>query len=210
MHHSSIKEHLARIHPSIVHSSTNPAYIFNSAAVPDPEEFNSTEFNRDAFIAGARETSHKLVEKMYSKDKINLNSSSNISSVSNSSIDSTLLEINQDNLLNVVNQSPSISSQDEPDIQSTNESALLQSKPTNSKFSNFSISSLIGPDTNRRSSKCTYPIQFPETIPVNNCFYDFNTLYQNNQLQFIHAYLEKMFLSPKIYFSIPKNTEFQK
>ena len=212
MHHSSIKEHLTRIHPNILHSSANPAYIFNSTAVPDPEEFNSTGFNREAFIAGAREANDKLVEQIYTKNKINFNSSLNISPVSNSSINSTFTEINQDNSFNAVNRSPSISSHDELNIQEINnsQSLLFHTKSTNTKFSNFSISSLIGPDTNKQCSQCTSSIRIPETIPINNYFDNFNELYHNNQLQIVHAYLEKLFLSPKIHLSVPKNTQFKK
>jgi hypothetical protein len=34
--------------------------------VPDPEEFNSTSFDKDAFIAGAKETNDKLSEQISS------------------------------------------------------------------------------------------------------------------------------------------------
>ena len=60
MHHSSIKEHLAKIHPNVVHSTSNPAYVFNSIAVPDPDQFNSTDFNKEAFIAEAKMANDKL------------------------------------------------------------------------------------------------------------------------------------------------------
>ena len=188
MHHSSIKEHLTRIHPNILHSSANPAYIFNSTAVPDPEEFNSTGFNREAFIAGAREANDKLVEQIYTKNKINFNSSLNISPVSNSSINSTFTEINQDNSFNAVNQSPSISSHDESDIQEINHSPLMHPKPINTKFSNFSISSLIGPDVNKQKSQA-FPIQFAQELPIND---NFNAIYFNNQLQLFYAFLCQM------------------
>jgi hypothetical protein len=61
MHHSSIKEHLTKIHPTVVHTSSTPAYVFNSIAVPDPDEFNSANFNRDAFIAEAKQANEKLM-----------------------------------------------------------------------------------------------------------------------------------------------------
>lgn len=60
MHHSSIREHLAKVHPTIVHNNNCPGYIYNTNAVPDPEEFNSTTFNKDAFIAEAKHHNDKL------------------------------------------------------------------------------------------------------------------------------------------------------
>jgi hypothetical protein len=41
MHHSSIRDHLSKCHPEKSHNSCEPGYIFNSAAVPEPE---STHF----------------------------------------------------------------------------------------------------------------------------------------------------------------------
>lgn len=41
MHHSSIRDHLSKCHPDKSHNSCEPGYIFNSAAVPEPE---STHF----------------------------------------------------------------------------------------------------------------------------------------------------------------------
>ena len=40
--------------------------MFNSIAVPDPEQFNSADFNREAFIAEARQSNDKLVAQMSS------------------------------------------------------------------------------------------------------------------------------------------------
>lgn len=37
MHHSSIRDHLSKCHPEKSHNSCEPGYIFNSAAVPEPE-----------------------------------------------------------------------------------------------------------------------------------------------------------------------------
>jgi hypothetical protein len=64
MHHSSIKEHLNKVHPGVVHSAANPAYVFNSVAVPDPVHFNSSTFDRNAFIAEAREANDKLAAQI--------------------------------------------------------------------------------------------------------------------------------------------------
>jgi hypothetical protein len=37
MHHSSIRDHLSKMHPERSHNSCEPGYIFNSSAVPEPE-----------------------------------------------------------------------------------------------------------------------------------------------------------------------------
>jgi hypothetical protein len=37
MHHSSIRDHLSKCHPEKSHNSCEPGYVFNSAAVPEPE-----------------------------------------------------------------------------------------------------------------------------------------------------------------------------
>ena len=64
MHHSSIKEHLAKVHPHVVHTSANSAYVFNSVAVPDPVQFNSVDFDREAFISEARKSNEKLIARI--------------------------------------------------------------------------------------------------------------------------------------------------
>jgi hypothetical protein len=97
MHHSSIKEHLAKIHPNVIHSTSNPAYVFNSIAVPDPEQFNSTDFNKEAFIAEAKMANEKLVAQIYHQpSSMHPNSSSvNVSPISNiSSLNSTRNDLN--------------------------------------------------------------------------------------------------------------------
>jgi hypothetical protein len=60
MHHSSIREHLAKIHPECIHNSNSPGYVYNASAVPDPEHFNSTTFDKQAFIAEAKQNNDKL------------------------------------------------------------------------------------------------------------------------------------------------------
>ena len=37
MHHSSIRDHLSKFHPEKSHNSCEPGYLFNSAAVPEPQ-----------------------------------------------------------------------------------------------------------------------------------------------------------------------------
>ena len=51
MHHSSIRDHLAKVHPDKVHTPLQPGYMFNSQAVPEPEVFNSKGFNPNTFAS---------------------------------------------------------------------------------------------------------------------------------------------------------------
>jgi hypothetical protein len=60
MHHSSIREHLTKIHPDNAHNSNCPGYVYNASAVPNPDDFNSTSFDKQAFINGAKEANDKL------------------------------------------------------------------------------------------------------------------------------------------------------
>ncbi|RNA42733.1 gastrula zinc finger -like [Brachionus plicatilis] len=48
MHHSSIRDHLAKVHPDKSHTPLQPGYLFNSQAVPEPEVFNSMSHNGGA------------------------------------------------------------------------------------------------------------------------------------------------------------------
>jgi hypothetical protein len=66
--------------------------------VPDPDQFNSADFNREAFIAEAKQSNDKLMAQMstgispyqqYSVHKRSLASSSNVSPVSNLSTSSS-------------------------------------------------------------------------------------------------------------------------
>jgi hypothetical protein len=50
MHHSSIRDHLAKVHPENTHTPLQPGYIFNSHAVPEPDVFNSKGFNKASFV----------------------------------------------------------------------------------------------------------------------------------------------------------------
>ena len=50
MHHSSIRDHLTKNHPEKIHSPLSPGYIFNSQAVPEPDVFNSKNFNATTFV----------------------------------------------------------------------------------------------------------------------------------------------------------------
>jgi hypothetical protein len=50
MHHSSIRDHLAKVHPDKTHTPLQPGYIFNSQAVPEPDVFNSKGFNISNFV----------------------------------------------------------------------------------------------------------------------------------------------------------------
>jgi len=50
MHHSSIKDHLTKNHPDKPHTSIEPGYNYNSQAVPEPDEFNSVDFDPAKFV----------------------------------------------------------------------------------------------------------------------------------------------------------------
>lgn len=63
MHHSSIRDHLAKMHPDKVHTPLQPGYLFNSQAVPEPEVFNSKTFNSNAFTAAANASDKQTVEQ---------------------------------------------------------------------------------------------------------------------------------------------------
>lgn len=54
MHHSSIRDHLAKVHPDKTHTPLQPGYLFNSQAVPEPEVFNSQGFNANSFASESR------------------------------------------------------------------------------------------------------------------------------------------------------------
>lgn len=51
MHHSSIRDHLAKLHPDKTHTPLQPGYLFNSQAVPEPEVFNAKGFNVTSFVS---------------------------------------------------------------------------------------------------------------------------------------------------------------
>jgi hypothetical protein len=144
MHHSSIKEHLAKIHPTVIHSSSNPAYIFNSIAVPDPDQFNSASFDRQAFINEARQANEKLVIQL--NTEVRNHSTENYST----SLSSASLSPNtSENSLSINEQEcGSTNSSDESDHlnhSANNSSAInhLELQTSTPKACNFSISSLI-------------------------------------------------------------------
>ncbi|CAF0828816.1 unnamed protein product [Brachionus calyciflorus] len=187
MHHSSIKEHLAKVHPNIVHSSANPAYAFNSGAVPDPEEFNSANFNREAFIAEAKQANEKLVAQINTKYRINSSTASTISSSPKSMQSSPNLSIN--------NNENSVLYEDSLDESNLVKKLDTSPKSLSPKNLSFSIDSLISDDKSTGVKNnfpsynnsvlnesmnmwSTYPNQF-------QFFYQyFNQLQQQQQLQF--------------------------
>ena len=59
MHHSSIRDHLAKVHPDKTHTPLQPGYLFNSQAVPEPDVFNAKGFNVNSFVN--ENTQHKRV-----------------------------------------------------------------------------------------------------------------------------------------------------
>lgn len=235
MHHSSIKEHLSKIHPGVVHSSTNPAYVFNSIAVPDPEQFNSASFDRQAFIAEAKEANDKLVAQMSQvnrSSKATLSSASvNISPISTTSTSpstSGYLNHNEDEIsfhsssLNDenANNEESNSSSDEirksklklsrkikrmrknnnepsKSLNSSNElcdsfKAQNTSQTSASKYTSFSISSIINDTDDKNSSSQAQsgdvkPFVFPGYL--NNTV---NMWSYANQMQLFYSYLSQI------------------
>ena len=138
MHHSSIKEHLNRQHPQISSQlNSSPAgYVFNTTAVPDPDQFNSANFDRQAFIRVAQTSNDKLVAKI-SQDNNSLNVSS-ISNSSSSSVSSNGSFVNFENC------------QLDPSLLDSCETK--KEKSTNKYTSSFSISSLLDLDSPRNQN----------------------------------------------------------
>ena len=54
MHHSSIRDHLAKLHPDKAHTPLQPGYLFNSQAVPEPDVFNAKGFNVNSFVSDSK------------------------------------------------------------------------------------------------------------------------------------------------------------
>lgn len=183
MHHSSIKEHLAKVHPNVVHSSANPAYAFNSGAVPDPEIFNSATFNREAFIAEARQANDKLVAQINTKYRINSSTSSTISSSSSpkSMHSSPNLSINQNENSEIQDYEDSI---DNFECLKKNQSNP-SSKSLSPKNLSFSISSLINeekPTEDKSNHTIFNPWSFyPSQLQF---FFQYFNQLQQQQMQF--------------------------
>lgn len=77
MHHSSIRDHLAKVHPDKSHTPLQPGYMFNSQAVPEPEVFNSMGYNgatssdnKSKRVSSEIETSYQSPEKMRNSKKM--------------------------------------------------------------------------------------------------------------------------------------------
>ncbi len=156
MHHSSIKEHLSKIHPNVTHSSSNPAYIFNSIAVPDPEQFNSASFDRQAFITEARIANEKLVAQINNAPSQSMRPSSsvNVSPVSHhsSSLNSTE-NGHDDDLLDVDSWNISASSDgSNKSEKQSNVGVNRRSSPSSGKFTSFSIQSIMNGATRPSNS----------------------------------------------------------
>ncbi|RNA31078.1 zinc finger protein 394-like [Brachionus plicatilis] len=180
MHHSSIKEHLAKVHPTVVHTSANPAYAFNSGAVPDPEMFNSASFNREAFIAEARQANEKLVAQINTKYRINSSTSSTISSSSSpkSMHSSPNLSINQNENSEIQDYEDSIDDME-------NSKKIEHHKTTSPKFLSpknvsFSISSLINEDKTTDEKSCLNNAVFNPWSIYPNQFQFFFQFYKNS------------------------------
>jgi len=183
MHHSSIKEHLNRNHPGVIHSSNQPAYVFNTSAVPDPEEFNSANFNRAAFIEIARESNDKLLAKISSQNSNKLSDSVDISPISSSSLSSSYYtepKIEDGSFINEHSQSIS-----------WNESLLdVDYSKKSRKYKSFSIESLLGENASPKKEPVTIR---PDLFKFNNNFGQMGFGIQQwnyyNQLQMYFKYL---------------------
>ena len=187
MHHSSIKEHLTRQHPGVVHSSSNPAYVFNTSAVPDPEQFNNKNFDRAAFIEIAKESNTRLVAKINENQSASarLSNSVNISPISSSSTSSSFYRNDETSFIN--EHSQSMSSND-----SFNTPADV--KPViKAKYSNFSIDSLLNEPAVPIKSEPIESLQFnTQSSPTYIQQYNYN-----QQLQLYFKYLVQLQLNRK-------------
>lgn len=184
MHHSSIKEHLNRIHPGTVHSSATPGYVFNTVAVPDPIQFNSGNFDRAAFIEVAKESNIKLVEKISNQKQ--LSNSVNISPISSASSLSSSFQSKQGDGSFINEHSQSISSND-----SLSEHDNLPRKANDPivkpKYTSFSISSLLGEDALEKKVDPAPSYVSPG--------YTIDQWNYNNQLQIYFKYLCQMHMN---------------
>ena len=180
MHHSSIREHLAKIHPECSHNSNCPGYVYNASAVPNPEDFNSVSFDKEAFINEAKQNNDKLSAHINSF--IHSNSSPTMTSQQNAlniqfdtpvSISPTSSTEN-DNVLpkrkrKVTNKkiTESIISTELDDSLSSNKSAeQLTSIKSEKLYNPFSIDSIINTPKSTPKSEA-YLSQSNYTVPMN-------------------------------------------
>lgn len=206
MHHSSIKEHLNRNHPEVRHSSSNPAYVFNTVAVPEPEQFNSSNFDRATFIEVANESNNKLTAKMNLQQ---LSNSVNISPISTSSNGSSYYSYYKQDEASFSNDYSNSSVSNESFNDSNRK--LNESTENRPKYSSFSIDSLLNESPKVKSEpkqQQTSPFQTNnffqqlnlnklksgQTSPIqtNNYFQQWN---YNNQLQMYFKYLYQLQLN---------------
>lgn len=186
MHHSSIKEHLSKIHPNVVHTAATPAYVFNSVAVPDPTQFNSTDFDRAAFIAEAQESNDKLVAQINHHQQ-QKNSSPSIlgSSLSSTSPMSNQSSPNMSMMLNDENTAPRISPPPPPPLRNG----------TSTKCTNFSISSLMAKSDSKTTTTPIRPPPQPMSQQLQHSNVNFTPAQlwtSANQMNLFYSYLYRM------------------
>ncbi|CAF0803822.1 unnamed protein product [Didymodactylos carnosus] len=63
MHHSSIRDHLTKMHPDKQHSTLEPGYNFNAQAVPEPDQFNGGDFDSIEFVKKNNNIRHTLTPR---------------------------------------------------------------------------------------------------------------------------------------------------
>lgn len=182
MHHSSIKEHLNRNHPGVRHSSSNPAYVFNTVAVPEPEQFNSSNFDRASFIEVANESNNKLTAKIKSQQ---LSNSVNISPISTSSFSSSYYSDNKQDEASFINEYSNSSVSNDSMNDSNKKLNESESKP---KYTSFSISALL----NESPKKVKEESHQNSSIQANNYLQQWN---YNTQLQMYFKYLYQLQLN---------------
>jgi hypothetical protein len=110
MHHSSIRDHLSKCHPEKSHNSCEPGYIFNSAAVPEPE---SSHFEPNANNLDILEQINKNKNLQCLKKTLN-----NKKSLSKSSMDTD--DIQEDLNIEDVNQLINILAQRKEELKTVN------------------------------------------------------------------------------------------
>ncbi len=70
MHHSSIRDHLAKVHPDQTHTPLQPGYLFNSQAVPEPEVFNAKGFSVNTFVTDSRKRASTSEHELKASPKL--------------------------------------------------------------------------------------------------------------------------------------------
>lgn len=122
MHHSSIRDHLAKVHSEKTHTPLQPGYIFNSQAVPEPDVFNAKGFNATTFVNDTKlkrtndkqqsqRTPEKIKKSRVTSDNNNESSSSSSIKQENTYINNFQQQNNNQNYSYMMNASQNQSNQ---------------------------------------------------------------------------------------------------